>query len=79
MKRIKGTVFDPFIGEPKQNGIVLGKAVAKLHIALKNIDNEADAHEADFHNELTSWIIPELKKGGISFVNGVMDSLHTFF
>jgi adenylate kinase family enzyme len=79
MKRIKGTVFDPFIGEPKQNGIVLGKAVAKLHIALKNIENEADAHEADFHNELSSWIIPELKKGGISFVNGVMDSLHTFF
>ncbi|MDR2547374.1 MAG: phosphotransferase [Lachnospiraceae bacterium] len=79
MKRIKGTVFDPFIGEPKQNGIILGKAVAKLHIALINIENEADAHEADFHNELTSWIIPELEKGGTSFVNGVIDSLHTFF
>ena len=79
MKRINGTVFDPFIGDPKQNGINLGKAVAELHIALKNIENKADAHEVDFYNELTAWIIPELEKGGVSFADGVMDSLHTFF
>ena len=79
MKRINGIVFDPFIGDAKQNGIILGKAVAELHIALKNIENKIDAHEVDFHNELTSWIIPELEKGGISFEDGVMDSLHTFF
>jgi len=79
MKRIKGTVFYPFIGDAKQNGIILGKAVAELHIALKNIENKIDAHEVDFHNELTSWIIPELEKGGVSFADGVMDSLHTFF
>ena len=32
MKRIKGTVFDPYVGDPKQNGFILGKA-EKLHIS----------------------------------------------
>jgi hypothetical protein len=45
MKKIKGKCFDPFKGELKQNGIVLGKAVAELHKALKNIENKVDTYD----------------------------------
>jgi Ser/Thr protein kinase RdoA (MazF antagonist) len=79
MKRIKGTVFNPFVGEPKQNGVILGRTVAELHQALKRIEDEAVAPNADFHHEFISWILPELEKGGISFTDGLIDSLHTFF
>jgi len=79
MKRIKGSVFDPFIDNPKHNGIILGKAVAKLHIALKNIEDKVDIYDSDFHNEFITWIVPELEKAGISFSDGVIDNLQTFF
>jgi Adenylate kinase and related kinases len=78
MKRIKGIVFDPFVGEPKHNGSILGKTVAELHIALKNIENRLNIYEADFCKDLLSWIIPELIKGGISFTEGVMENLQVF-
>ena len=79
MKRIKGTVFDPYVGNPKQNGFILGKAVAELHLALKRIEDKSDIFEADFHNEFISWILPELERCGISLADGVIDSLHAFF
>ena len=78
MKRIRGTVFDPFIGDPKHNGIVLGKAVAALHDALKNIEDEVDAYDADFYDEYKTWILPELEKGGVTFADGVLDYLQAF-
>jgi len=79
MKKIKGTVFDPFIGGRKQNGMVLGKTVAGLHRAFVKIQDKVKTGEADFSNELSSWIVPELEKHRVSFKNGVMDSLYTFF
>jgi len=79
MKKINGSVFDPFVGDPEQNGVVLGKAVARLHIAFKNIEKQIDVRDADFHDELISWIMPELDKEKTVFTDGVMDSLNTFF
>jgi len=79
MKIIEGTVFDPFIGEPKQNGVILGKTVAELHKALKRIEKRIEVHDADFFNELSAWIIPELEKSEISFADGVMERLQAFF
>ncbi|MDD4164451.1 MAG: phosphotransferase [Eubacteriales bacterium] len=78
MKKIKGYCFDPFVGELKNNGIMLGKAIAKLHIALKSIENKVEAYESDFSDELLSWIVPELEKHSVSFSDGVMDSIVTF-
>lgn len=78
MKRIKGACFDPFTGELKHNGIILGRAVAKLHKALKNIENKIDIYESDFLNELSTWIAPELDRSNITFNEGVMDSIVAF-
>ena len=78
MKRIKGIVFDPFIGNPKHNGIQLGRAVAGLHRAMKNIEDKVNVRDVDFHDEFVSWILPEIEKGGISFRDGVLASLHSF-
>ena len=79
MKKIKGTVFDPFVGAPEHNGRILGKAVAELHIALKSIEDKLEVHEADFSSDLSSWILPELEKSGVSFTSGVIESLQAFF
>lgn len=78
MKKIKGDCFDPFVGELKHNGIMLGKAVAKLHKALKSIENKVDTYDSDFLNELTTWIAPEFEKNGVSFKDGVMDDIVAF-
>lgn len=79
MKKIKGTCFDPFVGDAKQNGIMLGKAVAVLHKALKNIEKKIDTYDLDFSHELSSWIIPEVEKNGVSFNDGVMENIVAFF
>lgn len=79
MKKIKGTCFDPFVGDLKYNGIILGKAVAEMHKALKSIEDKIDIYDSDFFNELSSWIVPELEKNDISFKDGVMDSIYAFF
>ncbi len=78
MKKVKGTHLDPFIGDVKNNGIILGRAVAQIHKALKNIEDEIDIYEADFFDELSSWVIPELEKKYISFKDGVIDIIYNF-
>lgn len=60
MKKIKGTCFDPFVGDAKQNGILLGEAVAKLHMALERIEDKIEVADVNFAHELSSWILPIL-------------------
>ena len=79
MKKIKGICFDPFAGDLKGNGIMLGKAVAEIHKALKNIEDKVDTYDADFSHELSSWIAPEFEKNNVSFNDGVMESINAFF
>jgi len=76
MKKINGTVFDPFIGETTQNGILLGKAVAQIHVALKSIEDRMDVNEKTVLEELLSWILPVLKKHDFSFHEDVIESIH---
>lgn len=78
MKKIKGNCFDPFAGELKHNGIMLGKAVAELHKAMKIIENKVDTYDSDFFNELSTWIAPELEKNNVFFNDGVMDDIVAF-
>ncbi|MCL2670972.1 MAG: phosphotransferase [Clostridiales bacterium] len=78
MKKIHGSIIDPFLGNPGQNGTLLGQTLAKLHRALKNIENQAEVYVADFHEEFQSWIQPALKKSNITFADGVIDSVQAF-
>jgi len=67
MKKIRGTHLDPFVGDTKGNGILLGRAVAVLHKALKSMDEKVEVWDNDFFKELSSWILPELNKNGVTF------------
>ena len=77
-KKIKGACIDPYIGCFKQNGIVLGKAVAELHRILKSLEEKTEFCNADFCNEYTSWIVPEFENGSISFKEEILKSLFDF-
>jgi len=79
MKKIRGSVMDPFHGNSKENGILLGLSLAKLHKALKNIGGQTDAVDADFPEEFQSWILPALEKNRVSFADGVLSSIESFF
>ena len=78
MKKIRGVHLDPFEGNAKGNGILLGRAVAVIHKALKGIEGKIEVWDNDFFTELSSWIIPELKKNGASFDSAIMDRIFAF-
>lgn len=80
MKKIKGICFDPYVGDVKHNGIMLGRAVGVLHVALKNIEikNEIDIYDCDFSHELSSWILPELERNSVTFNDDVMENMIAF-
>jgi Ser/Thr protein kinase RdoA (MazF antagonist) len=78
MKKIKGAHLDPFEGNAKGNGILLGRAVAKIHKALKSIEGKIEVWDNDFFTELSSWIVPELEKSGTSFDSALMERIYAF-
>ena len=78
MKKIKGTHLDPFVGDAKGNGILLGRTVAVLHKALKSMNKKVEVWDNDFFKELSSWIIPELEKNGVIFDDAIMERIFTF-
>ena len=74
MKKITGKRLDPFSGDCRNNGAMLGKSVAALHQALSAITIEQGIYESSFINELETWIMPELIKTQLigSFDDGVL-------
>lgn len=45
MRKINGTHLDPFFGDCRHNGIVLGEVVAKLHQALSDLTIEQGVYD----------------------------------
>ena len=78
MKKIRGTHLDPFVGDAKGNGILLGRAVAVLHKALKSMDEKVEVWDNDFYKELSSWILLELNKNGVTFDDAIMKQIFAF-
>ena len=76
MKKITGEHLDPFSGDCKQNGFMLGEVVARLHQALSGITIDEGIHEADFSKEFENWIVPELNEKNLSvhFDDGVLST-----
>ena len=73
MKRIAGQHMDPFSGDGRQNGILLGEAVAKLHRALSDVAMD-ELYEAEFSQELDGWMMPALEENRLieAFDDGVL-------
>ena len=78
MKKIRGEHLDPFDGDTKGNGILLGRAAAVIHKALKRIEGKIEVWNNDFFTELSSWIVPELEKSGTSFDCALMKRIFAF-
>ena len=77
MKKIKGVCLNPFLGDIKNNGVILGKAVAKIHGALKSIEDKAEVYDVNFFNEI-SWMEEEFEKNGVVFNDGVRERVYAF-
>jgi len=60
MKKITGGHIDPYQGDPYENGVMLGKLVAELHAALREIPGDFDCPDADYMLQLEAYIVPEV-------------------
>lgn len=60
MRRIPGEHIDPYKGKPYENGVVLGKLVARLHTTLQEIPDDFDCPDADCMRNLDEYIVPEI-------------------
>lgn len=60
MKKMPGQSFDPYKGNPYENGVMLGRLVAQLHAALREIPDDFDCPDADCMRDLDEYIVPEV-------------------
>ena len=78
MKKLSGNHFDPYIDNSYENGVVLGKAVADLHRALREIDRDFDCDDADCMQEFESWILDEIREKDIQIQQNLIDYCYEF-
>jgi len=60
MKKMRGQSLNPYKGRPYENGVMLGRLVAELHAALKEIPDDFDCPDADYMRDLDEYIVPEV-------------------
>ena len=60
MSKIKGSHIDPYRGDPYGNGVMLGRLVAELHAALREIPGDFDCPEGDCMRDLDEYVVPEV-------------------
>jgi Ser/Thr protein kinase RdoA (MazF antagonist) len=78
MQKISGEHMDPYVGDSKTNGKMLGNIVAKLHLALKTIENRIECYDADYMNELGGWILDEIADKEIVVRQKIIDDSVSF-
>ena len=78
MKKLNGNHFDPYIGNSYKNGVVLGKAVAGLHGALKAISEKFDFDDANCMQEFNGWVLDEFKEKDIHIQQNLIDYCYEF-
>ena len=64
MRKLPGRHPDPYKGAPYENGVTMGRAVAELHAALREIPDDFDCSDADCMQELDEYILPEIQVPG---------------
>ena len=60
MKKITGSHIDPYKGKPYKKGMTLGRLVAELHAALREIPEDFACPDADYMLQLDEYIVPEI-------------------
>ena len=64
MRKLPGRHPDPYKGDPYENGVTLGRLVALLHAALREIPDDFECPDADCMKELDEYILPEIQVPG---------------
>jgi len=77
-KRIVGNILDPFDGDPFSNGTILGNAIARLSLAMREIEETYEFYDADFQAEFSGWINEELNKKKVEIPGGIISHLKIF-
>lgn len=78
MGKISGQHMDPYLGNSKENGRILGNTVATLHIALKEIEGQIECCEANSIKELNDWIVEKIKIEKIDLRTDIIDDFFAF-
>jgi Ser/Thr protein kinase RdoA (MazF antagonist) len=78
MDKINGHYLDPYSGNTYENGKMLGKIVAALHIALKDLEDKVEYYDAHCIRELDGWIKDEIEKNNIVFADGLIEDCYAF-
>ena len=60
MKIMRGSHIDPYKGDPYGNGVLMGRLVAGLHAALREIPDTFGCPDADYMLQLDEYIVPEI-------------------
>lgn len=61
MSKMSGEHINPYVGDIKNTGKMLGNIVANLHLALKDIGSKLECYDAYYIKELDGWISEEIK------------------
>jgi Ser/Thr protein kinase RdoA (MazF antagonist) len=65
MEKLEGSELDPLIGDPFQNGLMLGGILSDLHTAMLKIGDELDCPESDCIIDFHSYILREFENKNI--------------
>jgi Ser/Thr protein kinase RdoA (MazF antagonist) len=82
MEKLKGGYFNPYNGNPYENGVFLGTIVAELHAALKVIGENFECYDADYIQELNDWIMVRVNEHNLSIPQEIIDycySIESFY
>ena len=60
MKKMKGKQFDPYIGNPYSDGVMLGELVADLHKSFYKITSEIDCYDSEYMREFDTAVTKEI-------------------
>jgi len=78
MKKINGSHLDPYKGNPYENGVMLGRLIAELHAALREIPDNFDCPEGDYMRGLDEYIMEEFRAKSVRVPKNVLAYCHAF-
>jgi Ser/Thr protein kinase RdoA (MazF antagonist) len=78
MKKIDGRCLDPYVGNPHETGVMLGRLLARLHLALGKIEGQVASYDADYMRELDEWIMPRIRENHVRVSPKTVEYCYSF-